>query len=827
MPNLPLHPATHTMRGLGLLLSVTVVAFVTVVLLAPAPRAAAATTASHAPVVVSLTYDDGAADQVQADSIMTKYGMRGTFYINSGRLGQTGYMSTMDALGLQADGHEVGGHTVSHADLPTLSPDEAKRQVCNDRVNLLSAGLDVRNFAYPYGDENDAVQQIVQACGYNSARGVGDVVSPGTCSGCPYAERIPPAVPYAIDTPDSIKNYTTLEDMENYVLQAEQHGGGWVVLVMHHVCSNCDPYSVPAVQLDTFLAWLAARAAGGTTVKTVGEVIGGAQQPAVPGPPPPSPLSTTNLLRNASMEDVRSTTGIPTCWQRGGYGTNTYSWSNTSDAQDGNIAQRMSISSYTDGDRKMISPQDLGACAPSTVVGHTYQIHGWYKTNGTARLIAYYRTSLGGWQFLAQGPVLPVASSYAQASWTTPAMPAGSTALSVGFSLRSVGYLQGDNVTLNDSDQTAPSVAISAPADGTRIRDTVTFTAGASDASGIDHVEFLVDGSTACTATTAPYSCSYDTTGEPDSVIAVTARAVDTAGNVGLSAGRNYTVSNSVSADTTPPAVALTAPANGSTVNGTVTLAVAATDDDAVNQVLFYVNGTQVGATNAQPYEVAWDTRTVADGTATVLAKALDLSGNIGTSAPMNLTVNNNALDSTAPVTSITCNDAACSTGWYRNPVSVALSATDVGSGVDKILYTTDGTEPDIGNGTVYSGPFTLGTSATVKYRAYDLAGNAEAVNTTALSVDTVAPTVAVSAPSNGATLTGTVYIVAGVSDNVQVARVWFYLDGKALGSRIVTPFQWKWDTTTVAKGSHSIYLVALDPAGNQTKSASISVTVA
>ena len=782
---------------------------------------------ANPPVVVSLTYDDGTADQVQASSIMAKYGMVGTFFINSGRLGATGYMTAADAQSLQAAGNEIGGHTVSHADLPTLSPDEQARQICNDRVNLLNDGLQVSDFAYPYGDENSSVEQVAANCGYNSARGIGDVVSPGTCYGCAYAEQIPPVNSYALDNPDSIKSSTTLEDMENYVLQADQHGGGWVILTMHHICANCDPYSVPAVQLDAFLSWLAQRAASGTTVQTVAQVIGGTVKPGVNGPPPPPPLNTTNLIRNPSMETDSNNDGLPDCWQRGGYGTNTFTWSDTSDAHSGNVAQRVDIASFTSGDRRIMTPQDLGACAPGTVVGHTYQVSGWYKTNGNVRLVAYYRNAVGGWTFFAQGPQLPTSpTTYVQATWTTPAMPSGSTALSVGLSLRSTGFLQGDDFSLNDSDQTPPAVAITSPADGNRIRGTVTFTASASDASGVDHVDFLVNGVPVCTATTSPYSCAYDTTTQPDSVIAVTARAVDTAGNVGLSAGHNYTVSNSVPLDTTSPTVAVTGPADGSTVNRTVTLTADATDNDAVSEVLFYVNGMQIGATDTAPYQVSWDTSTVPDGTVTAVAKALDLSGNLGTSAPITLTINNNSLDTTPPVSSITCNNSTCSTGWYNTAVTVALSEKDDGSGVQQIVYTTDGTDPTATNGTVYAGPFTLSSSTTVKYRAWDNAGNVEQVNTASLSIDTVPPTAAVGAPADGSSLTGTVYIKASVSDNVGIARVWFYLDGKALGSRIVTPYQWKWDTTTTTKGAHTLYVIAVDSAGNQTRSSSVTVTV-
>jgi peptidoglycan/xylan/chitin deacetylase (PgdA/CDA1 family) len=287
MPGISLQTGRSTAGRTGAVVATAVAALV-VAATPPVVTTASAVdrSTSHKPVVVSLTYDDGTAGQLQASSIMTRHGMRGTFFINSGRLGRRGYMSASAALALQSHGNEIGGHTVSHADLPTLSTDEAKRQVCNDRASLLKAGLKVANFAYPYGDQNSTIEQIVHNCGYNSARDVGGVMAPGVCEDCPYAQQIPPGNAYALRTPDSVKNYSTLQDMENYVLHAEEHGGGWVILVMHRICDDCSTYSVSAGQLDSFLAWLAPRAANGTTVAPVGDVIGGSLQPAVNGPPP-------------------------------------------------------------------------------------------------------------------------------------------------------------------------------------------------------------------------------------------------------------------------------------------------------------------------------------------------------------------------------------------------------------------------------------------------------------------------------------------------------------------------------------------------------------
>ena len=66
---------------------------------------------------------------------------------------------------------------------------------------------------------------------------------------------------------------TSLATLESYVVRAERRGGGWVPLIFHHVCDDCDQYSIPAARLDRFLTWLATRSSMGTLVKTVRQVV--------------------------------------------------------------------------------------------------------------------------------------------------------------------------------------------------------------------------------------------------------------------------------------------------------------------------------------------------------------------------------------------------------------------------------------------------------------------------------------------------------------------------------------------------------------------------
>ena len=80
----------------------------------------------------------------------------------------------------------------------------------------------------------------------------------------------------------------------------------------------------------------------------------------------------------------------------------------------------------------------------------------------------------------------------------------------------------------------------------------------------------------------------------------------------------------------------------------------------------------------------------------------------------------------------------------YNHAVTVSLNATDAGSGVAQIHYTTDGSTPTASSGNLYLTPFTLAVSSTVRYRAFDNAGNAEPVNSKTIRIDTTPPVLTV-----------------------------------------------------------------------------------
>ena len=93
---------------------------------------------------------------------------------------------------------------------------------------------------------------------------------------------------------------------------------------------------------------------------------------------------------------------------------------------------------------------------------------------------------------------------------------------------------------------------------------------------------------------------------------------------------------------------------------------------------------------------------------------------------------------------------------------------------------------------------------------------------------DTTYPTVSLTAPSNGSTVSGSsVTISANASDNIGVSGVQFLLDGANLNSEdTASPYSISWNTTTATNGSHTLSARARDAAGNTTTSSSVTVTV-
>ncbi len=405
----------------------------------------------RARTVVTFAWGGGSATQMQALPVFRQYGMHATFFIPSGLVctqsaaecaQASPYLTRSDLGEIAADGNEIGGLTVLHQQLNTVPRAEARREVCDDRSNLMHWGFRPTDFAYPFEVDSPAIEQIVRKCGYNAGLGGGDVRGAGKCLRCVAAETIPPANPMAVRAPIEVNSVNTRWTLRTYQLtvgDAQAHGGGWLIFLIHDVCPRTCALGTTTSELGRVLGWLRSQRGHGVRVATMRKVIGGPVHPAVAGPVPPK-LPTAGV-RNATLA-AGAGGGYPACFQGASYGRNIASFRyQRSGGPHGVAAETVRVTNWSSGDVKLMQTMDLGRCAPSVAAGRSYRISAQYRATLPTQFDVYYRTAVGSWRYWTTSRGFPASSSWTQATWTTPAVPAGATAISFGLAAESDGTI--------------------------------------------------------------------------------------------------------------------------------------------------------------------------------------------------------------------------------------------------------------------------------------------------------------------------------------------------------------------------------------------------
>lgn len=178
-------------------------------------------------------------------------------------------------------------------------------------------------------------------------------------------------------------------------------------------------------------------------------------------------------------------------------------------------------------------------------------------------------------------------------------------------------------------------------------------------------------------------------------------------------------------ADTQAPITTIASPTSGQVLSGMVNPNATATDNIGVTKVEWLRNGSLVATQTASPYTYAWNTALTANGTYTLQTRAYDAAGNVGTSAPVTVTVQNSLVDTVPPAVSIT---TPLEGGGVAKRTTVAISATatdNVGVArvdlyVNGVLLCSDGIAP---YSCAWKTPNKAGSQKIQAY-AFDQAGN-------------------------------------------------------------------------------------------------------
>jgi peptidoglycan/xylan/chitin deacetylase (PgdA/CDA1 family) len=125
-------------------------------------------------IAVTTSFDDGHVHDRHLVEAFNEWGLKGTFNLNSGRLGKNGRKAPdgsrecldQSEVAELFRGHEVAVHTVSHPFLNRLDPSQIISEVMDDRKALEDiVGYPVRGMAYPFGAYDARVIEILRCLG--------------------------------------------------------------------------------------------------------------------------------------------------------------------------------------------------------------------------------------------------------------------------------------------------------------------------------------------------------------------------------------------------------------------------------------------------------------------------------------------------------------------------------------------------------------------------------------------------------------------------------------------------------------------------------------
>ncbi|NNC02241.1 OmpA family protein [Corallococcus exiguus] len=403
----------------------------------------------------------------------------------------------------------------------------------------------------------------------------------------------------------------------------------------------------------------------------------------------------------------------------------------------------------------------------------------------------------GNWSFALPGPLAE--DTYTVTATATDAAGNTSTPDSSTFTV----------------DLTAPTVAISSPADGAIIgTNTVTVTGTSTGATsvtltygGTNYGPIPVDAS-------GNWSYALPVT-LPEGPNTVTAVSTDAAGNTSTTATSTFTV------DLTVPTVAISTPGNGTSVN-TATVTVTGTTTNATSVTLTFEGASYgpvtVDASGNWSYALPGP---LAEGSYTVTAVSTNGAGTNSATATSTFTV-----DLTPPTVAI----STPVDGSTVNTPNVTVTGTSTGATSVTLTYngTNYGPIPVDGSGNwSYPLPVTLPEGPiTVTAVSTDAAGNTSTPDDITFTVDLTDPEVEITAPVDGTTVASSTVTVTGTS--VGATSVTLTFEGNDYGP-IAVDASGNWSYALpgpLADGTYTVTAVATDAAGNESAPDSVTFTV-
>lgn len=460
---------------------------------------------------ISLTFDDNLGSiYTNGIPILDAAGFKSTQYTVSGLLDTPTRMTTANVLAMQANGHDIGGHTITHPNLINLSPTQLQTEIGGGRRDLALLGATpLDNFAYPEGGYNDAIKNVVRSSGFSGARTVD--LGFNTKNTDRYALKVQQV--NAVTTFDQVKTaidsaiadktwlillfhaidhsgatYGTTPEILQQIVDYLQQVGAPVITVSQGLSlmnpgtplvpdttipvitlngsssvdiNNGSPYTDSgATAFDNVDGSLTPDIiVSGDTVNTsvngvyhihynVSDLAGNAATEVIRTVTVDGLPVLVNLVQNPSLETAAADPSMPFNWFKGGWGNNTRILTYPVAGVDGASAAKVEITSHTSGDAKWYFKE------VSVTPGETYTFSDSYISTLPSYLATQFKMTNGTFTYLDIANVPAGPAGVWQTVQSSFVVPASVTHLTMFHVINQVGTLTVDNYSLTS--QTPP-----------------------------------------------------------------------------------------------------------------------------------------------------------------------------------------------------------------------------------------------------------------------------------------------------------------------------------------------------------------------------------
>jgi peptidoglycan/xylan/chitin deacetylase (PgdA/CDA1 family) len=209
---------------------------------------------------VTFTFDDAWLSQYEnAFPILSEANQKATLYVPTSLVGSQGYMSWQNIIDLVLDGWEIAGHSATHAELPTLTPEQIQEEVEKNFATLEAHGLLPADFATPYGAYDPTV--IANIASYFSSHRAFHNIG---FNSWPYNKYLLHVQP--------VTNQTTPAEIDAWIQEAVANNY-WLIIVFHEILPTVAPEDTHSWTEENLTAVMSMLESNGVELQTVAEVL--------------------------------------------------------------------------------------------------------------------------------------------------------------------------------------------------------------------------------------------------------------------------------------------------------------------------------------------------------------------------------------------------------------------------------------------------------------------------------------------------------------------------------------------------------------------------